>query len=234
MNEPVIRTEKLTRSYSMGESLVTALRDADLSVKAGEFIALMGASGSGKSTLLNLLGLLDRPTSGEYFLEGKPVSSLRRDELADLRGRRIGFIFQNFNLLSRYSAWENVALPLAYRQGEIVAREQLNRAREALSRVGLEHRVDHNPMELSGGERQRVAIARALITQPAVILADEPTGNLDSQTGIEIMHLLKELNEEGRTIMMVTHDEKIARNATRIYYMSDGLLNEKESPYVAS
>jgi len=234
MNEPVIRTEKLTRSYSMGESLVTALRDADLSVKAGEFIALMGASGSGKSTLLNLLGLLDRPTSGEYFLEGIPVSSLRRDELADLRGRRIGFIFQNFNLLSRYSAWENVALPLAYRQGEIVAREQLNRAREALSRVGLEHRVDHNPMELSGGERQRVAIARALITQPAVILADEPTGNLDSQTGIEIMHLLKELNEEGRTIMMVTHDEKIARNATRIYYMSDGLLNEKESPYVAS
>ena len=234
MNEPVIRTEKLTRSYSMGESLVTALRDADLSVKAGEFIALMGASGSGKSTLLNLLGLLDRPTSGEYFLEGKPVSSLRRDELADLRGRRIGFIFQNFNLLSRYSAWENVALPLAYRQGEIVAREQLNRAREALSRVGLEHRVDHNPMELSGGERQRVAIARALITQPAVILADEPTGNLDSQTGIEIMHLLKELNEEGRTIMMVTHDEKIAGNATRIYYMSDGLLNERESPYVAS
>jgi putative ABC transport system ATP-binding protein len=177
---------------------------------------------------------LDRPTSGEYFLEGKPVSSLRRDELADLRGRRIGFIFQNFNLLSRYSAWENVALPLAYRQGEIVAREQLNRACEALSRVGLEHRVDHNPMELSGGERQRVAIARALITQPAVILADEPTGNLDSQTGIEIMHLLKELNEEGRTIMMVTHDEKIARNATRIYHMSDGLLNEKESPYVAS
>jgi len=234
MNEPVIRTEKLTRSYSMGESLVTALRDADLSVKAGEFIALMGASGSGKSTLLNLLGLLDRPTSGEYFLEGKPVSSLRRDELADLRGRRIGFIFQNFNLLSRYSAWENVALPLAYRQGEIVAREQLNRAREALSRVGLEHRVDHNPMELSGGERQRVAIARALITQPAVILADEPTGNLDSQTGIEIMHLLKELNEEGRTIMMVTHDEKIAGNATRIYYMSDGLLNERKAPYVAS
>jgi len=234
MNEPVIRTEKLTRSYSMGESLVTALRDADLSVKAGEFIALMGASGSGKSTLLNLLGLLDRPTSGEYFLEGIPVSSLRRDELADLRGRRIGFIFQNFNLLSRYSAWENVALPLAYRQGEIVAREQLNRAREALSRVGLEHRVDHNPMELSGGERQRVAIARALITQPAVILADEPTGNLDSQTGIEIMHLLKELNEEGRTIMMVTHDEKIARNATRIYHMSDGLLNERKAPYVTS
>jgi putative ABC transport system ATP-binding protein len=234
MNETVIRTEQLTRTYSMGESLVTALRNADLSVKAGEFIALMGASGSGKSTLLNLLGLLDRPTSGEYFLEGIPVSSLRRDDLADLRGRRIGFIFQNFNLLSRYSAWENVALPLAYRQGEFGAQEQLHRAREALSRVRLEHRLDHNPMELSGGERQRVAIARALITQPAVILADEPTGNLDSQTGIEIMHLLKELNKEGRTIIMVTHDEKIAHNATRIYQMSDGLLNESESPHVAA
>ena len=205
-----------------------------MSVKAGEFIALMGASGSGKSTLLNLLGLLDRPTSGEYFLEGKPVSSLRRDELADLRGRRIGFIFQNFNLLSRYSAWENVALPLAYRQGEFGAREQLNRAREALSRVGLEHRVDHNPMELSGGERQRVAIARALITHPAVILADEPTGNLDSKTGLEIIRLLKGLNEEGRTIIMVTHDEKIANNAARIYHLSDGFINESKNPHVAS
>lgn len=228
MNEPVIRTEKLTRAYSMGESIVTALQEADLTVHAGEFIALMGASGSGKSTLLNLLGLLDRATSGEYFLEGKPASSLRRDELADLRGRRIGFIFQNFNLLSRYSAWENVALPLAYRQGEFPAHEQFDRAREALSRVQLEHRLDHNPMELSGGERQRVAIARALITQPAVILADEPTGNLDSRTGIEIMLLLKELNEEGRTIIMVTHDMNVARNAGRVYHMRDGALNESE------
>lgn len=233
MNEPVIRTEKLTRVYAMGESVVTALREADLTVHAGEFIALMGASGSGKSTLLNLIGLLDRATSGEYFLEGTPVSSLRRDELADLRGRRIGFIFQNFNLLSRYSAWENVALPLAYRQGEVGSQEQFNRAREALSRVQLEHRVDHNPMELSGGERQRVAIARALITQPAVILADEPTGNLDSKTGIEIMRLLKELNEEGRTIIMVTHDMNVARNAGRIYHMLDGILNESELPHVA-
>ena len=228
MSEPVIRTEKLTRTYSMGESVITALLDADLTVAAGEFIALMGASGSGKSTLLNLLGLLDRPTSGEYFLEGKPVSSLRRDELANLRGRRIGFIFQNFNLLSRYSAWENVALPLAYRQGEIGAQDQFHRAREALSRVQLEHRVEHNPMELSGGERQRVAIARALVTLPAVILADEPTGNLDSKTGIEIMHLLKELNEEGRTIIVVTHDMNVARNASRVYRMRDGLLKESE------
>jgi putative ABC transport system ATP-binding protein len=212
----------------MGASEVTALRDADLTVHAGEFIALMGASGSGKSTLLNLFGLLDRPTSGEYFLEGKPVSSLRKDELADLRGRRIGFIFQNFNLLSRYSAWENVALPLAYRQGEFRSQEQFQLAREALSRVQLEHRVDHNPMELSGGERQRVAIARALVTQPAVILADEPTGNLDSKTGIEIIRLLKELNAEGRTIIMVTHDMNVARNASRVYQMLDGLLNESE------
>jgi putative ABC transport system ATP-binding protein len=233
MSEQVIRTEKLTRTYSMGASVITALREADLTVFSGEFIALMGASGSGKSTLLNLIGLLDRATSGEYFLEGKPVSSLRRDELAALRGRRIGFIFQNFNLLSRYSAWENVALPLAYRQGEFGSQEQLNRAREALSRVQLEHRVDHNPTELSGGERQRVAIARALVTQPAVILADEPTGNLDSKTGIEIMRLLKELNEEGRTIIVVTHDMNVARNAGRVYHMLDGVLNESELAHVA-
>jgi putative ABC transport system ATP-binding protein len=234
MNEPVIRTENLTRTYSMGESVITALRDADLTVLAGEFIALMGASGSGKSTLLNLIGMLERPTSGEYFLEGKPVSSLRRDELADLRGRRIGFIFQNFNLLARLSAWENVALPLAYRQGEFRHQDQLIRAREALSRVGLEHRVEHNPMELSGGERQRVAIARALVTQPAVILADEPTGNLDSKTGVEIMRLLKELNAEERTIIMVTHDMNVACNAKRIYHMRDGLLREGEFNHVSS
>jgi putative ABC transport system ATP-binding protein len=233
MNELVIHTEKLTRTYSMGASVITALRDADLTVYAGEFIALMGASGSGKSTLLNLLGLLDRATSGEYFLEGKTVSSLRRDELADLRGRRIGFIFQNFNLLPRLSAWENVALPLAYRQGEFGTQDQFNRAQEVLARVQLEHRAEHNPMELSGGERQRVAIARALITYPAVILADEPTGNLDSKTGVEIMRLLKELNEEGRTIIIVTHDINVARNAGRIYHMLDGALNESELAYVA-
>ena len=228
MSLPVIRTEKITRTYSMGGNTVTALREADLTIQAGEFIALMGASGSGKSTLLNLLGLLDRATSGEYWLEETNVSSLRRDQLADLRGRRIGFIFQNFNLLPRLSAWENVALPLAYRQGEFRQQEQLDRAREALSRVNLDHRLEHHPMELSGGERQRVAIARALITQPAVILADEPTGNLDSNTGVEIMQLLKELNEEGRTIIVVTHDMNVARYARLIYQMRDGVLNENE------
>lgn len=228
MNAPVIRTEKITRTYSMGEAIVTALRDADFTVRAGEFVALMGASGSGKSTLLNVIGLLDRPTSGEYWLEERPVASLRRDELADLRGRRIGFIFQNFNLLPRLSAWENVALPLAYRNGEFGHPDQLARAREVLSRVNLDHRMEHQPTELSGGERQRVAIGRALVTQPAVILADEPTGNLDSNTGAEIMQLLKELNGEGRTIVMVTHDMNVARYASRIYTMRDGLLMEGE------
>jgi putative ABC transport system ATP-binding protein len=228
MSVPVIRTEKITRTYSMGDAIVIALRDADLIVQSGEFIALMGASGSGKSTLLNVIGLLDRPTAGEYWLEGKPVFSLRRDELADLRGRRIGFIFQNFNLLPRLSAWENVALPLAYRNGEFRHQGQLARAREALSRVNLDHRLNHQPPELSGGERQRVAIARALVTQPAVILADEPTGNLDSNTGAEIMHLLKQLNEEGSTIVMVTHDINIARYASRIYTMRDGFLMKGE------
>jgi putative ABC transport system ATP-binding protein len=234
MSEPVIRTEKLTRTYSMGASVITVLREADLTVHPGEFIALMGASGSGKSTLLNLLGLLDRATSGEYFLEGKSVSSLRRDELADLRGRRIGFIFQNFNLLPRLAAWENVALPLAYRKGEFGVQDQLERARETLARVQLEQRAEHNPMELSGGERQRVAIARALITQPAVILADEPTGNLDSKTGVEIMRLLNELNEEGCTIIIVTHDLNVARHAGRVYHMLDGDLNESELAHVAN
>jgi len=232
MSAEIIRTEKLTRAYSMGGNVVTALREAELVVHAGEFIALMGASGSGKSTLLNLLGLLDRATAGEYWLEGAAVSSLRRDELADLRGKRIGFVFQNFNLLPRYSAWENVALPLAYRQGEFRGQDQLDRAREALARVQLEHRLEHNPTELSGGERQRVAIARALVTQPAVILADEPTGNLDSNTGVEIMRLLKELNAEGRTIVMVTHDLNVARHANRIYQMRDGVLEISEAVHV--
>jgi putative ABC transport system ATP-binding protein len=228
----VIQTSGLTREYVMGSAILRALRGVDLAVQEGEFLALMGASGSGKSTLLSLLGLLDRPTKGQYFLEDVEVSSLSRDELATIRGRRIGFIFQSFNLLPRVSAWENVALPLAYRKGEFGGDAQRKKALEVLAHVGLKHRAGHQPMELSGGERQRVAIARALVTHPAVILADEPTGNLDSATGEEIMSLLTGLHREGRTIIMVTHDMNIARHASRICTMRDGSLIETESDHV--
>ena len=229
----VIRTASLTREYVMGQVVLKALRGVDLTVRHGEFLALMGASGSGKSTLLSLIGLLDRPTSGQYWLENAEVSSLSRDELATIRGRRIGFIFQNFNLLPRFSAWENVALPLAYRKGEFKNDQQYKKAMEVLTRVGLDRRAVHQPMELSGGERQRVAIARALVTQPAVILADEPTGNLDSATGKEIMSLLGELHAEGKTIIIVTHDMNIARHANRICIMRDGILTEGKFVNVA-
>ena len=229
----VIRTASVTREYVMGQGVLQALRGVDLTVRQGEFLALMGASGSGKSTLLSLLGLLDRPTSGQYWLENVEVSSLSRDQLATIRGRRIGFIFQNFNLLPRFSAWENVALPLAYRKGEFKNDQQHKKTMEVLTRVGLDRRANHQPMELSGGERQRVAIARALVTQPAVILADEPTGNLDSKTGNEIMSLLGELHAEGKTILLVTHDVNIARHANRICVMRDGILTEGESLHVA-
>jgi putative ABC transport system ATP-binding protein len=225
----VIRTKGLTRNYPMGNTTVNALREVDLTILAGEFVALMGASGSGKSTLLHLLGCLDRPTSGEYTLENMEVSSLKRDALAEIRSRRIGFIFQNFNLLPRYSAWENVALPLAYCNGKWKGAAQREKAMEALRRVGLEPRAAHQPTELSGGELQRVAIARALVTHPAVILADEPTGNLDSTTGAEIMQLLGELHREGVTIIMVTHDPLIARHAGRICTMRDGSLSEGDA-----
>jgi putative ABC transport system ATP-binding protein len=230
----VIQTTNLTREYVMGNAVVHALRGVDLMVQQGEFLALMGASGSGKSTLLNMIGLLDRPTAGQYRLEGLDVFSLRRDDLAAIRGRRIGFIFQNFNLLPRFSTWENVALPLTYRKGEYGSEQQYKKAMQLLARVGLEHRAGHQPMELSGGERQRVAIARALITEPAVLLADEPTGNLDSATGKEIMSLLRELHCEGKTIIMVTHDINIARHASRICTMRDGMLMEGELSYVAA
>ena len=234
MSEKVlIRITGLTRKYAMGGAVVHALRGVDLMVRAGEFLALMGASGSGKSTLLNMLGLLDRPTAGQYRLEDLEVFSMSRDDLAAIRGRRIGFIFQNFNLLPRYSTWENVALPLAYRQGEYRSEEQYKKAMKMLARVGLKQRAGHQPMELSGGERQRVAIARALVTDPAVLLADEPTGNLDSATGREIMSLLSELHAEGKTIIMVTHDMSIARYASRICTMRDGMLSEGEPAYVA-
>jgi putative ABC transport system ATP-binding protein len=208
---------------------VQALCDVDLQVASGEFVALMGASGSGKSTLLHLLGCLDTPTSGRYLLEGRDVGTLPRDERARVRNRRIGFIFQTFNLLPRLSARDNVALPLLYRGHE---RDVDKRALEALAAVGLAERASHRPNELSGGERQRVAIARALITSPALILADEPTGNLDSRTGAEIMRLLAEIvRAQGATVVMVTHDAHVAGYAGRTLHMRDGLLvNEQDDP----
>ena len=211
----------------MGSSEVHALRDVSLQVDEGEFVALMGSSGSGKSTLLHLLGCLDTPTSGSYMLEGQDVSQLSKNERANVRNRQIGFIFQTFNLLSRISALENVMLPLLYRGQQKDMREH---AIQALEHVGLDQRAQHKPMELSGGERQRVAIARAIVTAPTILLADEPTGNLDSRTGGDILGLLSQLNQEGSTILMVTHDAVIAAHAHRILHMQDGQILKGEEP----
>ena len=227
----VIETQDLTKVYQMGAIELKALRGGNVSVARGEFVALMGASGSGKSTLLHLLGCLDTPTSGTYFLEGRDVSTLSNNERARVRNRQIGFVFQTFNLLARVSALDNVILPLLYRRSSEGAREQ---AEDALERVGLSERANHSPMELSVGERQRVAIARALITDPAIILADEPTGNLDSKTGEEVMKLLADLNSEGRTILMVTHDADIASFAQRTLRMHDGLIINGSADDVAA
>jgi putative ABC transport system ATP-binding protein len=220
----VIVVRQAERIFSMGSSQVHALHGANLTIRRGEFVALMGASGSGKSTLLNIIGCLDTLTAGEYCLEGREVSTLSSDQRAEMRNRWIGFIFQSFNLLPRFSAWENVALPLFYRgKAEGNARE---RALQVLDQVGLSQRADHRPNQLSGGEQQRVAIARALVTDPAIVLADEPTGNLDSVTGAEIMELVAGLHAEGRTILMVTHDPQVAAYAERRVQMRDGEILE--------
>ena len=220
----VIETAGLTKRYAMGKSTVNAVREVDLQVPAGEFVALMGPSGSGKSTLMHLIGCLERPTAGTYRLEGRDVSELSSGERALVRNRRIGFVFQTFNLMPQLNAVDNVALPLLYRGR---ARNVNTRAAEALDQVGLADRARHRPTELSGGERQRVAIARALVADPAIILADEPTGNLDSATGIEIMRLLVELQREGRTVIVVTHDAQVAAYAQRTLSMRDGRLTSE-------
>jgi putative ABC transport system ATP-binding protein len=217
----VIETRGVTKVYSMGATQVPALRGVDLTVERGEFLAVMGASGSGKSTLMNILGCLDVPTEGTYDLDGERVNGLGRNALADIRNRKIGFVFQGFNLLARTSAAENVELPLLYdRSGKKV--ETRRRALEALQRVGLGERSHHMPNELSGGQQQRVAIARALVTEPAIILADEPTGNLDSRTSVEVLQLFQELNEAGITIVLVTHEPDISRYTKRIVQLRDG------------
>ncbi|HWO89227.1 MAG TPA: ABC transporter ATP-binding protein [Gemmatimonadales bacterium] len=224
MSEPLIRIRGLTREYAMGAETVRALRGVDLEIQRNEYVAIMGPSGSGKSTMMNLVGCLDTPTSGQYWLNGVEVSQMSDDELAQVRNREIGFVFQTFNLLPRATALHNVELPLIY--AGLGARERRERAAQALESVGLGDRMDHRPNELSGGQRQRVAIARALVTEPSIILADEPTGNLDSTTSEEIMRVFSELHRSrGQTIVMVTHEHDIAAHAERIVTLHDGLIS---------
>lgn len=222
----IIQAHSLVKTYRLGESLVPAIDGIDLQVKEGEIVAISGSSGSGKSTLMHILGCLDRPDSGTYMLAGEDVSKLLPDRLAEIRNRKIGFVFQNFNLLPRLNALDNVELPLLYAG----ASEARARAESALRSVGLEDRMNHEPPQLSGGQRQRVAIARAIVTDPAVILADEPTGNIDSKTGEEIMAIFKKLNAKGHTLIIVTHDPDIANHCKRQIYMRDGkIINDKGS-----
>jgi len=218
----VILTHKLAREYDMGSEVVRALRGVDLQIRRNEYVAVMGPSGSGKSTLMNLIGCLDTPTSGEYWLNGQKVSDLADDDLARIRNKEIGFVFQTFNLLPRASALHNVELPLIY--AGLSSRERRDKAAQALRRVGLADRMDHKPNELSGGQRQRVAIARALVNAPSILLADEPTGNLDSTTSQEIMSVFGDLHRQGQTVVMVTHEADIAAHAARVVTLRDGLI----------
>jgi putative ABC transport system ATP-binding protein len=224
---PVIEVQGLTRVYRLGRNEVRALDGIDLEIRRGEMVAIMGASGSGKSTLMHLLGCLDRPTAGRHLLDGRRVDGMSANALADVRNQKIGFVFQGFNLLARTSAEANVELPLLYdREGRW--RDTRAQARQALERVGLAERVDHHPSELSGGQQQRVAIARALVTEPSLLLADEPTGNLDSRTSLEVMALFQELNRSGLTVVLVTHETDIARHAQRIVVLKDGRVASDE------
>ena len=219
----VIRVQQIRKTYEMGKTKVHALQGVDFNVERGEMVAIMGASGSGKSTLMNIIGGLDYPTSGSYFLDDIEVNKLTKNQLADIRNQKIGFVFQGFNLLARTSALENTEVPLLYDRSKRVKKHS-EAARQSLERVGLGDRVDHFPNELSGGQQQRVAIARALVTNPSLVLADEPTGNLDSKTTVEVMALFQELNEEGVTILLVTHEDEVARYAKRIVELRDGKI----------
>lgn len=224
MAAKIIRLEKISRFYQVGSEIVKALQEVDISINKNEFVAMMGPSGSGKSTLMNVLGCLDTPTSGHYFLNGMDVSKMSDNELAEVRNSEIGFVFQTFNLLPRSTALENVMLPLIY--AGVSKQERIRRAEETLASVQLADRMHHKPNELSGGQRQRVALARALVNKPSLILADEPTGNLDSKTSVEIISLLEEIHKMGNTIVLVTHEEDIAEHAHRIIRLRDGIVEE--------
>ena len=220
----MISTENLEKHYEVGPEKVFALKGIDLSIKKGEFVSIMGPSGSGKTTLMNIIGCLDSPSKGDYFLNGKLVSDLSDDELAKIRNQEIGFIFQSFNLLARNSALSNVRLPTKY--AGLDEKKSLSIAKDMLELVGLSDRTDHTPSELSGGQQQRVAIARALVNRPSIIFADEPTGNLDSKTGQDVMNLLKDLNNNGQTIIIITHEDNIANQSNRIIKIKDGLIEQ--------
>lgn len=228
MTQPVIEIQGLEKVYTMGEVEVRALAGVDILVEPGDFIAIMGPSGSGKSTLMNIIGCLDRPTRGSYKLDGVDVSELGRDDRAVIRNAKIGFVFQSFNLLARTSAMENVELPLLYGEFGWTRAQRHEAARSALELVGLKGREGHYPSQLSGGQQQRVAIARALVTDPAILLADEPTGNLDSRTSVEIMGIFQELNDAGKTVVLITHEPDIAQHAKRVVHVRDGLIQQDE------